>query len=103
MPVLSTKGAVKKRPAYVYLVRCRDKTLYCGICYDLVKRIAQHNSGKGARYTRGRGPVELCYCEVCEDWSTALKREHELKRYGRTQKEQLVAEWRAADWALARE
>lgn len=96
MPARQTKVAAKSRPAYVYLLRCRDDTLYCGICYDLVKRIAQHNSGKGARYTRGRGPVELCYWEVCEDWSGALRREHEIKRYGRVQKEQLAADWRAA-------
>lgn len=101
MPALKTKGAAKNRPVYVYLLRCRDNSLYCGICYDLVKRIAQHNSGKGARYTRGRGPVQLCYCEVREDWSTALKREHEIKSYGRAHKEQLVADWRAADWPLA--
>lgn len=103
MPTPPAHGAAKKRPAYVYLLRCRDNTLYCGICYDLAKRIAQHDSGKGARYTRGRGPVELCYCEVCEDWSAALKREHGIKRYGRARKEQLVAEWRAEDWPLASE
>ena len=50
----------------VYILRCKDDTLYTGITDDLARRMAAHNSGKGAKYTRGRGPVEVVYTEVLE-------------------------------------
>ncbi len=78
------------RPHYVYLLRCGDGTYYCGYTRDLDRRVATHRAGKGARYTRGRGPLELVYSEVCRDRSEALRRESEIKRQRRTQKIALV-------------
>ena len=63
----------------LYMLRCRDGSLYTGITTDVEKRVAAHNAGKGAKYTRGRGPLELVYCEDCGDHSAALKRELEIK------------------------
>lgn len=69
-----------------YLLQCADNTLYCGITNDLDKRLAIHNAGEGAKYTRGRTPVRLAYCESCADKSAALKRELEIKSLSRTEK-----------------
>lgn len=71
---------------YLYLLRCGDGTLYCGITTDVEKRLAQHRSGKGAKYTRGRQPLELVYTEPCADHSSALKREWEVKHLTREEK-----------------
>lgn len=76
---------------HVYLLRCADGTLYCGITTDLKRRVAEHNRGDGARYTRGRRPVELVYAETAEDRSEAARREYEIKQMRRTQKEALFA------------
>ncbi len=73
-----------------YILRCTDETLYCGITNDLDKRLAAHNAGEGAKYTRGRAPVKLVYCETCADKSTALKRELEIKGLPRIKKLALV-------------
>ena len=78
------------RPHYVYLLRCGDGTYYCGYTRDLDRRVAAHRAGKGARYTRGRGPLELVYSEVCQDRSEALRRESEIKRQRRAHKIALV-------------
>lgn len=75
---------------YVYIVRCRDKTLYTGYTTDLKKRIQAHNAGKGAKYTRGRGPVTLVYWEKCENKSLALSREAKIKKLPRNKKLELV-------------
>ena len=69
-----------------YLLQCSDQTLYCGITNDLAKRLAAHNSGEGAKYTRGRTPVTLLYREPCADKSVALKREMEIKALSRAKK-----------------
>jgi putative endonuclease len=69
-----------------YLLRCADDTLYCGITNDLDKRLGAHNSGEGAKYTRGRTPVTLVYQETCADKSAALKREIQIKRLSREKK-----------------
>jgi putative endonuclease len=69
-----------------YLIECADGTLYCGITRDLEKRIAAHNAGAGAKYTRGRVPVRLAHAEPCADKSTALRRENEIKRMKRREK-----------------
>ena len=69
-----------------YLLRCADNTLYCGITNDLDKRIAAHNAGEGAKYTRGRTPLKLVYTELCADKSAALKRELKIKRMTRSEK-----------------
>lgn len=73
-------------PAFVYLLRCRDGSLYCGWTDDLERRLATHNAGKGARYTRSRKPVRLVWSEELADRSAALKREIAIKRLTRTQK-----------------
>lgn len=74
---------------YVYVLRCADGTLYTGWTNDLEKRIKTHNEGKGAKYTRSRRPVELVYCECFETRREALRREGEVKRLRRTEKERL--------------
>ena len=71
---------------YVYLLRCSDGTLYCGWTTDLDKRLQAHNSGKGAKYTRSRLPVELVYYERWEDRHEALSREWHIKRLPREEK-----------------
>jgi putative endonuclease len=73
-------------PAFVYLLRCRDDSLYCGWTDDLARRVATHNAGKGARYTRSRGPVRLVWSEEVSDRSAALKRELAIKRLTRAEK-----------------
>jgi putative endonuclease len=70
----------------VYLVRCADDTLYCGITNDLPARLAAHTAGKGAKYTRGRGPFELVASRRCREKGTALKLEYAVKQLDRTQK-----------------
>lgn len=75
---------------YLYILRCKDDTLYTGITTDVEKRLEAHRSGKGAKYTRGRGPLELVYSEECADHSAALKRELEIKRLSREEKEKLI-------------
>ena len=69
-----------------YLLKCADDTLYCGITNDLDKRIAAHNAGEGAKYTRSRIPVELVFSEACEDRSAASKREMQIKKLSRAAK-----------------
>lgn len=72
-----------------YLLRCADDTLYCGITNDMEKRLAAHNAGTAAKYTRSRGPVELVYSEVCADRSAASKREMAIKKLPRGEKLEL--------------
>ncbi len=74
----------------LYILRCADNTLYTGITTDVDKRFRAHSCGKGAKYTRGRGPLELVYREECGDHSTALKRELEIKALTREEKELLI-------------
>jgi putative endonuclease len=74
----------------VYLARCGDGTLYTGITTDPQRRLAEHNTGDGAAYTRARLPVLLIYKEVVPDRSTALRREHAIKRLTRAAKEALI-------------
>ena len=79
----------------VYIVRCADDTLYTGICKDLRRRVEQHNQvgalgPKGAKYTRGRRPVQLIYSETQPDRATATRREMQIKKLNRAQKLQLI-------------
>ena len=74
----------------VYILRCADGTLYTGWTYDVEKRLAAHRSGKGAKYTRGRGPLTLVYCEACASKSAALARECEIKAMPRSRKLKLI-------------
>lgn len=94
MPKMRIQGAHKERPQsviwFVYILECRDQTLYTGITNDLERRLAQHESGKGAKYTRGRGPFRLVYSEAHSTRAAASKREHGLKKLDRTEKLNLV-------------
>lgn len=74
----------------LYILRCGDGTLYTGITTDVEKRLEAHRTGKGAKYTRGRSPLELVYREDCGDHSAALKREIEIKKLSREEKEKLI-------------
>ena len=84
---------------YVYLLRCADDTLYCGITNDVEARLAAHEAGTGARYTRGRGPLELVLARRCRDKSSALRLEYKIKQLDRRAK---LALDRAALAKLAR-
>lgn len=77
---------------YLYILRCGDGTLYTGITTDVEVRLEAHRSGKGAKYTRGRGPLELVYREQCEDHSHALKRELAVKSMTKEEKKKLIGE-----------
>lgn len=77
---------------YVYILRCGDGSLYTGITDDVPRRLAAHRSGKGAKYTRGRGPLELVFTQQVEDKSAALRREAEIKKLRRAEKENLIAQ-----------
>ncbi|MBI1752442.1 MAG: GIY-YIG nuclease family protein [Acidobacteria bacterium] len=75
---------------WLYLLRCGDGTLYCGIALDVEARLKQHREGKGAKYTRGRGPLEVVYREACPSRVAALRRERAVKRLPRTAKLRLL-------------
>ena len=74
----------------LYILRCNDGTLYTGIAVDVRSRLEAHRSGKGAKYTRGRRPLEVVYTEECGSHSDALKREIAIKRLTRLEKEALI-------------
>lgn len=76
---------------WVYILECRDGTLYTGCTDDVPRRLAAHNAGRGAKYTRSRTPVLLRYCEEQPDRSAALRREAAIKRLTRTEKQALIA------------
>ena len=77
---------------YVYILRCGDGSLYTGITDNVEKRLAAHRAGKGAKYTRGRGPLELAYVEQQPDKPTALRRELAIKKQNRQKKLELMGE-----------
>lgn len=76
---------------FVYILRCRDGSLYTGYTNDIDTRIAAHNAGKGAKYTASRRPVKLAYTEPAESKSAAMKRELEIKGWIKAEKEALIA------------
>ena len=80
----------------VYILRCGDGSLYTGITTNLEHRVAVHNSGKGAKYTRSRLPVTPVYWETMSDKSTALRRELEIKALSRTKKLELIGTFEPA-------
>lgn len=82
---------MNERPWFVYLLRCGDGTLYCGIALDVQARLEAHAAGKGARYTRGRGPLAVVFSEVFPSKSEALRREREIKALPRRAKLALIA------------
>ncbi len=75
---------------HVYIVRCRDGTLYTGITTDVPRRMRAHDSGAASRYTRPRRPVRLVYCERSRGRAAAQKREARIKRLGREEKLLLI-------------
>ena len=77
---------------YFYLARCSDESLYSGFCTNLQEREEVHNQGKGAKYTRSRLPVRIVYSEAFNSKSEALKREAEVKKWTKEQKEQLCCD-----------
>ena len=79
------------RPWFVYILRCIDGTLYTGITTDLDRRVAAHNDGTGAKYTRGRGPVEIVWSKKTVDGTAARKLEGSLKRLSRDEKERIIS------------
>ncbi|WP_318506415.1 GIY-YIG nuclease family protein [Bacillus sp. T3] len=75
---------------YFYVLQCRDGSFYGGYTNNIERRIAMHNNGKGAKYTKGRGPVVLLYKRIFENKSDALKAEYEFKQWSRKKKEQFL-------------
>jgi len=75
---------------YVYIVRCRDGSLYTGIATDVERRMADHLGNKGAKYLRGRGPLKLVFTKKVGEKGRALKVEHQVKRLPRQKKEALI-------------
>jgi putative endonuclease len=92
MPDISIKNrhAGVSKPWFVYMVRCADGSLYAGITVGLAARIAKHNAGSGAKYTRGRGPVELVWKKKLASGTEARKLEVTLKRLTKSEKERFV-------------
>ena len=81
------------KPWYLYIVECRDGTFYTGITTDIKKRIDAHNSGRGAKYTRGRGPVKLMHLRRYMDRSAASKAEYKIKKLKRGKKIRIINEF----------
>lgn len=75
---------------YVYILECRDKTLYTGYTVDINERVKTHSDGLGAKYTRGRLPVKLVYLEVLETKGEAMSREYKIKALSRRKKLELI-------------
>ena len=75
---------------YVYLLRCGDDTLYTGYTTDPERRVAEHNAGDGAKYTRGRTPVKQVHLETFDSQGAAMRREHAIKQLPRTEKKRLA-------------
>lgn len=79
--------------AFVYILRCKDGSLYTGWTNDLQHRLAAHKAGKGAKYTRGRAPLTLVYTEEFADKVSAMKREYYIKQLSRIEKLALCCAW----------
>ena len=78
------------RDHYVYVLECADGTLYTGYTTDVERRVAEHDAGEGAKYTRGRTPVEVVLTEGFDTRAAAMRREHEVKALSRREKERLI-------------
>ena len=92
MTILAGSSIMKNSSSewIVYMLQCADATLYTGITNDLSARLAAHNAGRGAKYTRGRLPVTLVHKELAIDRSAALKREHQIKKLSAEEKRALI-------------
>ena len=93
----NSMAAKAEKDYFVYILRCADGTLYTGITNDIKARLSAHNSGKGAKYTRGRLPVELVYTEPCPDKSAALRRELQIKAMKTSAKQSCIMSRHDAD------
>lgn len=85
------RPAAKQRRWSVYLLRCADGTLYAGATVELARRVAAHDAGRGAKYTRSRRPVRLVWSRKAKDRSAALRLEARIKRLPKSEKEKMVA------------
>jgi len=85
-----TNRVIRSGRFHVYIIRCGDGSLYTGFTTDLNKRISQHATGKGARYTRGRGPIDLVWSREYRYFRNAVKAEARIKRMPRSEKWQLI-------------
>ncbi len=81
---------IKVQRWYVYILECADNTLYTGITTNITRRMSEHESGKGAKYTKGRAPLKLIYTEECDNRATASKRENAIKAMPREEKANLA-------------
>lgn len=88
---------------YFYVLKCRDGSFYGGYTNNLNRRIEMHNQGKGAKYTRGRGPVELLFQKAFTNKSDALKAEYEFKSWPRKKKEQFLLKEAGEGYVAAKE
>jgi putative endonuclease len=86
---------------FVYILRCRDGSLYTGAAKDLKRRVEQHRAGTGSRYTRSRLPVMLVWSRRVRSWSRALREEYRIKSLSRVQKERLLINLSAIACAVA--
>ncbi|MEK7138261.1 MAG: GIY-YIG nuclease family protein [Patescibacteria group bacterium] len=80
---------------FVYIIKCADGSLYCGITTDMKRRFGEHQRGKGGNYTRSHKVIRIVYAEKCKDRSSALKREVTIKRLSRTEKLRLIKNGKA--------
>jgi putative endonuclease len=93
----ATSGERLAPEAFVYIVECVDGSLYTGWARNVQARVKTHNAGRGARYTRSRRPVRLCYWERHADQATAMRRERQLKTWSRARKLALIDRFQDAD------
>lgn len=93
----SSKNASGSPGSFTYILRCADGTLYTGWTNDLQKRLAAHNAGTGAKYTRTRRPVELVYWERFSSKQEAMSREWAIKQFSRNEKLALIHAWEAGE------
>ena len=84
---------------FVYMLRCADRSLYTGYTTDVKRRVAVHNSGKGAKYTRARLPVRLVYFKEVSSMSEGLKLEYAIKKLNKKKKEDLVRDFNLEDFS----
>lgn len=88
---------------YFYVLHCKDNSLYAGYTNNLDRRVKLHNEGKGAKYTRGRGPVKLVFSKAYDNKSEALKAEYEFKQWSRKKKEDFLVKESGGIYVAAKE
>ncbi|USD67996.1 GIY-YIG nuclease family protein [Vibrio sp. SCSIO 43136] len=82
----------QEHPWFVYFVRTKSRSLYCGVTNDIAKRFAAHQNGTGAKYLRGKGPLELAWSQQVDNKVTAMKLEYRLKRLPKVRKEKIITD-----------